>query len=48
MTHDKKNAKNITFPHLKDRLVEKGMASLKEKKYQEALELFSEAMKYDD
>ncbi|MGD2409102.1 DNA damage checkpoint antagonist DdcA [Bacillus subtilis] len=48
MTHDKKNAKIIPFPHLKDRLVEKGMSSLKEKKYQEALELFSEAMKYDD
>ncbi|MEC2306980.1 DNA damage checkpoint antagonist DdcA [Bacillus atrophaeus] len=48
MTHDKKNAKIIPFPNLKDRLVDKGMAALKEKKYQEALQLFSEAMHYED
>lgn len=40
MTHDKKNAKIIPFPHLKDRLVEKGMSSLKEKSIKKRLNCF--------
>lgn len=48
MKHDKKNSKIIPFPNVKERLVHKGMAALKEKNYHEALRLFSEAKRYDD
>ncbi len=36
MTHDKKKADIIPFPRLKERLVDKGMAAMKDKQYQEA------------
>lgn len=48
MTHDKKKADIIPFPRLKERLVDKGMAAMKDKQYQEALELFSEAVSHGD
>ncbi|OYN65563.1 DNA damage checkpoint antagonist DdcA [Bacillus safensis] len=48
MKHDKKKDNVILFPGLKERLIEKGMAALKDKQYQEALHLFSEAKSYDD
>ncbi|MDA1477469.1 DNA damage checkpoint antagonist DdcA [Bacillus changyiensis] len=48
MKHDKKNSKIIPFPNVKERLVHKGMSALKEKKYHEALQLFSEARNYDN
>ncbi len=41
----KKRSKVIPFPNLKDRYIEKGMDLLKEKKYHEALNMFSEAKK---
>ncbi|MCY7725628.1 tetratricopeptide repeat protein, partial [Bacillus pumilus] len=37
MKHDKKKDNVILFPGLKERLIEKGMAALKDKQYQEAL-----------
>ncbi|MGM7720938.1 tetratricopeptide repeat protein [Metabacillus sp. Hm71] len=45
MMEKKKRSKVIPFPNLKDRYIEKGMDLLKEKKYHEALNMFSEAKK---
>lgn len=46
---DKKKKSNvIPFPNLKDRYIDKGMALLKEKKFHEALEMFSEAKKINE
>ncbi|MCD7032881.1 tetratricopeptide repeat protein [Metabacillus sp. GX 13764] len=43
-----KHSKIIPFPNLKERLIDKGMEALKNKHYQEALELFSEAKHMDE
>ncbi|MBD1381173.1 tetratricopeptide repeat protein [Metabacillus arenae] len=43
-----KRSNVVPFPNLKERLVDKGMAALKSKHYQEALELFSEAKKMEE
>lgn len=40
---EKKRSNIIPFPNLKERYIDKGMALLKEKKYHQALEMFSEA-----
>ncbi|MGE6629047.1 DNA damage checkpoint antagonist DdcA [Bacillus sp. NPDC077027] len=48
MKHDKKKDNVILFPGLKERLIEKGMTALKDKQYQEALHLFSEAKSFDE
>ncbi|MED4453302.1 tetratricopeptide repeat protein [Metabacillus fastidiosus] len=47
MMKEKKISKVIPFPNLKKRLIDKGMAALKEKNFQEALELFIEAQEID-
>ncbi|KKI92346.1 hypothetical protein WQ54_09820 [Bacillus sp. SA1-12] len=44
----KKHSKVIPFPNLKDRYIDKGMDLLKEKKYHEALTMFSEAKKLNE
>lgn len=41
--NEKKRSNIIPFPNLKERYIDKGMALLKEKKYHEALDMFSEA-----
>ncbi|WP_226667155.1 tetratricopeptide repeat protein [Metabacillus litoralis] len=41
--NEKNRSKVIPFPNLKERFLDKGMALLKEKKYNEALGMFSEA-----
>lgn len=41
--NEKKRANIIPFPNLKERYIDKGMTLLKEKKYHEALGMFSEA-----
>ncbi|CAG9619540.1 tetratricopeptide repeat protein [Sutcliffiella rhizosphaerae] len=42
-----KNKKIVEFPNLKQRLLEKAMQMMKEKKFQEALELFQQARNND-
>ncbi|WP_156177857.1 lipopolysaccharide assembly protein LapB [Bacillus sp. SA1-12] len=48
MMEKKKHSKVIPFPNLKDRYIDKGMDLLKEKKYHEALTMFSEAKKLNE
>ncbi|MDQ0232790.1 tetratricopeptide repeat protein [Metabacillus malikii] len=45
---DQKRKNVIPFPNLKERYLDKGMVLLKEKKFQEALEMFQEAHSLDD
>lgn len=45
---EKRKSKIIPFPNLKDRFFDKGTTLLKEKKYREALEMFSEAKKLNE
>ncbi|WP_273126621.1 tetratricopeptide repeat protein [Bacillus weihaiensis] len=46
--NEKKQSNIIAFPNLKDRYIDKGMALLKEKKFQEALSMFSEASELNE
>lgn len=45
---EKKHSNIIPFPNLKERYIDKGMELLKEKKYHEALQMFSEAKKLNE
>jgi tetratricopeptide (TPR) repeat protein len=45
---EKKRSNVIPFPNLKERYIDKGMTLLKEKKYHQALEMFSEAKELNE
>jgi tetratricopeptide (TPR) repeat protein len=48
MTQRDKNSNLVPFPNLKQRLLDKGMEALQQKKYQEALQLLQQTLEMDD